>query len=355
MARAGVATSQRRDERGLALLSAVLVLAMLAAVTSATLWMVRGELWVAGSARSLAQARYSAEAGAWHALASIAPGTDFAALVAGTGGLADPGEPGPLPLAGGGFVEFPGSPFGYAVTVHAIDAERVRLRSSATSVRGARRAVDATIGRAADPYAPAALVISSGTIAIAPELASLAPGAGGVLVDAATPADGTQAIVAAASADAATAAWSSLAAGAASLLGATQRARARPFDVAAFAAATGLAAEPAEDVTFARGSPGAPVALRLAPGRARQLAGHGVLLVAGDLEVEGDLDWRGPLYVAGELHVRGPTCRIDGMIWARALRLTTGCVVRFDRGALAAADGALRLPRRPTLLALDDA
>ena len=349
------AAGRRDDERGLALLAAVLILTLLAAVTAATLWLVRSELWVAGSARAFAQARLSAEAGAWHALSRIAPGTDFAGLVAGTGGLADAADPGPLPLPGGGFVEFPGPPFGYAVTVHPIAAERMRLRSTATSVRGARRVVDATVGRASEPYAPAALVVLSGAVVIAPELSGLDPAAGGVLIDAASPADGAQAIVAAEDADAAAAAWSSLAASAATRLGGTESARARRFDVAAFAAASGLVEEPAEALTAVRGAAGAPVALRVASGTAPRLEGHGILLIAGDLVVDGALDWRGVVYVAGALHVGGPTCRIDGMLWANALRLTTGCALRFDRPAVAAADGVLRLPRRPTLLALDDA
>lgn len=347
-------SAARGGERGLALLAAVLVLALLAAVTAATLWLVRSELWVAGSARAFAQARYSAEAGAWHALSVIAPGTDFDALVAGTGGLSDAAAPGPLPFPGGGAVEFPGPPFGYAVTVHALDAERVRLRSTASAVRGARRSVDATVGRDVEPYAPAPLVVVSGAITVAPELSGLAPEAGGVLVDASSPAEGGQGVVAAATADAASSAWATLSASGATLVGGMPRARARAFDVAAFAAATALGEEAATDLVGPRGTAGSPVALRLAPGIAPSLRGYGVVLVAGDLEVAGDLDWQGVLYVAGALHVRGPTCRVRGMAWTSNLVLTTGCSFRFDRPALAAADAALRLPRRPTLLALDD-
>jgi hypothetical protein len=351
--RASPSTRAARGERGLALLAAVLVLALLAAVTAATLRLVRSELWVAGSARAFAQARYSAEAGAWHALSVIAPGTDFDALLAGTGGLSDAAAPGPLPFPGGGPVEFPGPPFGYAVTVHGLDAERVRLRSTASAVRGARRSVDATVGRDVEPYAPAALVVVSGAITVAPELSGLAPEAGGVLVDAAT-AEGGRGVVAAATADAASSAWATLFASGATLVGETPRARARAFDVAAFAAATALAEEAAADLTGPRGTAGSPAALRLAPGIAPSLRGYGVVLVAGDLEVAGDLDWQGVLYVAGTLHVRGPGCRVGGMAWTSALVLTTGCSFRYDRPALATADAALRLPRRPTLLALDD-
>ena len=347
-------SATRGGERGLALLAAVLVLALLAAVTATTLWLVQSELWVAGSARAFTQARYSAEAGAWHALSVIAPGTDFDALVAGTGGLSDAATPGPLPFPGGGAVEFPGPPFAYAVTVHALDAERVRLRSTASAVRGARRSVDATVGRDVEPYAPAGLVVASGTVTVAPELSGLAPDAGGVLVDAANPAEGGQGIVASATSVAASAAWTTLSASGATLVGATPRVRARVFDVAAFAAATALAEEDASALVGPRGTAGSPVALRLAPGIAPSLQGAGVVLVAGDLEVAGDLDWQGVLYVAGTLHVRGPSCRVTGMAWTRALVLTTGCSFRFDRPALATADAALRLPRRPTLLALDD-
>ncbi|MBY0280362.1 hypothetical protein K2Z84_33940 [Candidatus Binatia bacterium] len=355
MARATGTDVRPAGERGIALLAAVLILALLAAVTAATLWLVRSELWVAGSARALVQARYSAEAGAWHALAKIAPGTTFASLVAGTGGLADATDPGPLPFGGGGFVAFPGAPFGYAVTVHAIDAERVRLRATATSVRGARRTVDATIGRESAAYAPAALVVTSGAVAIAPALSGLAPESGGILVDATMPMDGGQAIVAATTPDAASAVWSSLAASAATLAGRDRRALARGFDVAAFASTSTLVRERAEDLASARGTVASPAAVYLGAGTAPLLQGAGVVLVGGDLVVDGPVDWRGVVYVAGELHLRGPSCRIDGMLWVRALRLTTGCALRFDRSALSAADGVLRLPRRPTLLALDDA
>jgi hypothetical protein len=345
----------RARERGIALLAAILLLALLAGVTAATLWMVRSELWVAGSARAFAQARYGAEAGVWHALSSLAPGTDFAALVAGRGGLADPTAPGPLPFPGGGFVSFPGPPFGYVVTVQPLASERVRLRSVATSVRGARRTVVATIGRELLPYAPAALVVGSGRVTIAAALHGLAPEAGGVAIDARVPASGTQAIVAAATAAAAELAWTSLAAGGATLLGATPTVRARPFDVAAFATDTHLVLQAPTVLAANQGVAGTPVALLIAPGSAPRLVGHGALFVGGSLEIAGDVDWSGVLYVAGELRLAATTCRITGLVWAEEISFANGCLLRFDPSLPAEADGAVRLPRRPTLLALDDA
>jgi len=349
-----VVRAARDHERGSALVASILILALVAAVTAATLWLTRSELWVAGSARAFLQARYSAEAGVWHALALLSPGTDFAALVAGTGGVSDPAAPGPLPLPGGGLVAFPGPPFGYVVTAHAAGFERVRLRSSATAVRGARRSVDATVGREASAYAPAPLVALSGRIAVAPALEGLAPEAGGVGLDATVPAGGNQAIVAAASLADAELARATLAAAGARLAGGAPGGRARPFDVARFARDAGLAEDSPAVLASTQGAAGAPAALLVTGGGAPRLAGHGVLFASGGLELAGDVAWRGALYVAGELRIAATSCRIDGLVWADEVSFVSGCDVRLDPAALAEADPALRLPRRPTLLALDD-
>lgn len=341
-------------ERGSALLASIVILALLAAVTAATLWLTRSELWVAGSARAFQQARYSAEAGVWHATALLAPGTDFAALLAGSGGVSDPARPGPLPLPGGGFVAFPGSPFGYAVTAYEAGFERVRLRSTATAVRGARRSVDATVGREPQPYAPAPLVVLGGGVEIAPALAGLDPEAGGVGLDARAPAGGSQAIVAAADLDAAELARATLAGGGAALRGGAPRARARAFDVVRFAQDAGLAAQAPAVLAAAQGGAGAPVALLVEGGAAPRLAGHGVLFASGGLEIAGDVAWRGALYVAGELRIVAGACRIDGLVWAQSISFVTGCDLRLDPAALSEAEAVIRLPRRPTLLALDD-
>ncbi|HEY8515360.1 MAG TPA: hypothetical protein VIS07_07595 [Candidatus Binatia bacterium] len=344
-----------RDQRGIALLGSILVLALLASVTGATLWLVRSELWVAGSARAREQARYSAEAGVWHALAVIAPGTSFEDLVAGTGGLSDASDPGPLPIGGGGFVFFPGPPFGYGVTVAADADERVRLRSSATAVRGAQRVVRATIGREVEPYAPAALVVASGAVSVAAALEGLPPEAGGILLDATQPGDGAQAAVGASTVELAELARSTLAGAGATLAGATLRRRARAFDVAAFALATGLAEQDPSVLAAVQGVSGAPAALVVRPGAAPGLVGHGVVLARGALDLQGAVDWQGVLYVAGELRISGAPCRITGMVWAESVSFAKGCSVRFGWPEILAADSALRLPRRPTLLALDDA
>lgn len=341
-------------ERGSTLVASLVILALLSAVMAATLLLTRSELWVAGSARAFQQARYSAEAGVWHALALLAPGTDFGALIAGSGGVSDPAAPGPLPLPGGGFAAFPGSPFGYVVTAHAAGFERVRLRSAATAVRGARRSVDATVGREAQPYAPAPLVVLGGGVEMAPALAGLAPEAGGVGLDARAPAGGSQAIVAAADIDAAELARATLAGAGATLRGGVPRGRARAFDLARFAQDAGLAAQVPAVLAATQGGAGAPVALLVTGGAAPRLAGHGVLFASGTLELAGEVAWRGALYVAGELRIVAAACRIDGLVWAESISFVTGCDLRLDPSALAEAEAALRLPRRPTLLALDD-
>ena len=343
------------SERGVALLASILILALLAAVTAATLWLTRSELWVAGSARAFLQARYSAEAGVWHALERIAPGTDFAALLAGSGGLVDPDRPGTAAVSGRRLRRLSGT----AVRLRRHRARR-RDRARAPALerdRGAWRAAHGrrhAWGARRSPTRRRRWSSSPERVTIAPALAGLAPEAGGIAIDAALPAGGTQAVVAGSTADAADAAWTSLAAASARLLGGTPRGRARPFDVTAFARATGVGEQAPSILAADQGAAGAPVGLVLAAGAAPRLAGVGALLVTGALELAGDVAWRGVLLVDGALRVTATSCRIEGMVWAREISFVTGCALRFDPAAVLEADAALRLPRRPTLLALDD-
>ncbi len=348
-------------EQGVVLVGAIVLLALIAAVGATTLWWTHSELWAAGSARALRQARYSAEAGVHHALALLAPGTDFAALRAGTGGLAWPDEPGPLPVAGGGWVVFPGPPFGYGVGV-ADDpgfsgagsstraGERLRLRSWGTSVRGASRAVLGTIGREAEPYAPAALVAASGALAIEPGEAT--PGVvPSLVIDASQPPEGGQAALGAASAEGAIA----LERSGAELHGVPRSLEVIPIDIQAFLAAAGVTATRLDVGAAATPSDAAsPGALLLANESVAGLVGDGLVAALGDLEIRGPIDFRGVLLVSGALRLSGVPCSVAGMVWARRVAVAGDCTIRHDRPAVTAADGALRLPRRAVLLSLVD-
>jgi hypothetical protein len=344
-------------QRGLVLVAALVLVALIAAASATSLWLTRSELWAAGNARAWLQARYSAEAGAAHAIALLAPGTDFAALVARTGGLSDPTRPGPLSFGGGGFVAFPGPPFGYSVDPAAaapppaggsvLAAERVVLVSTATSVRGAQRTVVATVGRAVDPYAPAALVAADDLVQLTGS-GALSPAATSIDA-AATPSEARAAIGVRSPAGATAAAALGL-----TLLGGAPTALIRPLDLAAYGASSGLAQGSATGQAVALGTDATPLALRFGAGEVANVAGSGIVLVAGSLTIRGDVALRGALFVDGTLTLAGPGCSIEGMVWARAIEIATPCSVRFDATAIASADRALRLPRRAVLLALTD-
>lgn len=347
-----------RRERGLVLLSVVLILTLLALATGASLWLTRSELWAAGHARAETQAAYSAEAGVRHALAALAPDVDWSALVNGApAALADPAQPGPWPIGGPGRVSFPGPPFVYAV--ERIDEgeaedvaaapETVLLRSSATAVRGAKREMVAIAGRASRPYLPAALVLDRGALEL--EAAALGgPHDPRVVLDARAAGPAASAL-ASASAESLAAALEEASRAGVTLHGGTSSS-ARSFDVARFAERSGLATAPPDVLAAPLGSTEAPAALLVRSGTAPALEGAGVLLSAGDLEIAGPVAFDGAVVVAGRLRLGDASCRVRGIVWARSVAFRGPCRIELDVASVEAADAVLRLPRLPVLLAL---
>jgi len=356
--RPGRRWSARRESPGVVLLSCLIVLAALATASAASLWLTRSELWARGNARAALQARYTAEAGLFHALAVIAPGWDFTGLLAGTGGLADPGHPGPLPFPGGGWVEFPGPPFGYAVTLAAESpaadgSPRIALDSHATAVRAARRTVRAIVGRDRRAYAPAALVVASGELSFAGHAVGTTSDPG-VVIDARSGAPRKPAALGAESASALERALRSSRSAFATILGPTPSATVRGMDLSALLAATTLIVQPTDVLARGVGGSSSPAALRVAAGDAVRLVGAGALLAEGDLTVVGETRFAGVVLVNGRLRLEGSPCRLDGMAWARAVEIAAPCEIVFDARAIDTADAVLRLPRLPVLLAVAD-
>ncbi len=345
----------RGGQRGLVLISVLLVLALLGLATGASLWLTRAELWAAGRARSELQAAYSAEAGVRHALRVLAPDVDWTALVERLpAALAWPDRPGPWAIAGGGWVAFPGPPFGYEVeVVRPTDprdrTDRLVLRSTSTAVRDARAIVHASVSRAVEPYAPAALVLAGGELEV--EAAGHGtPSAPRIRLRASTP-------VAALGATS----WEGLD----RLVEAAERADAsidgerhgdvRGFDVARFARRSGLVENPVETLEHAHGSPGEPVAVLVRGGVAPGLSGVGAVVVAGDLDVRGDVEFVGVVLIDGRLRVgAGSSCRVRGLVWATSVAFAGPCDVVADAPAVRSADRVLRLPRLPRLTGLRD-
>ncbi|MDG2303695.1 MAG: hypothetical protein P8R42_03400 [Candidatus Binatia bacterium] len=339
-----------KAESGLVLLSLVLLLALLGLVTGASLWFTRAELWAAGRARSELQAAYTAEAGVRHGLALLAPDVDLTALAErSVDALAAPDTPGPWPIAGGGWVAFPGPPFGYGLEVAAAgDTRRVVVRSSATAVRDAALVAVASVALAAEPYAPATLVLGGGPLSF--EAAALGGSENRLVTIVGSHANRVAAIGTASSVELEAAIESAEVAGAG--IEGDGMATVRRFPLSRFALRSGLD-EWAPDVLNASvGARGNPVALRIRGGVVPRLLGAGLLYVAGDLDVMGEVDFAGVVFVEGQVRIGGESCRLDGMLWAREVAFSGACRVAFDAAAVADADRALRLPRLPVLTGL---
>lgn len=336
-----------RGERGGALVAAVVILALLLATTGATLAMTRSHLWAAGRARSAWQARASAEAGARHAAALLAPGTSFAPVVDGTGGLARPVAAGPLP-ATGGWTWFPGPPWGYGVVASLAPGARppgelLVLDVEATGPRGTRRHLRATVGRARVPWVPAVLVIEGGTVIVE---------AGAAVAVDASESPGVAAL-ASGSRESTARLLAAMQAAGARLAGEADAAVVDPVDVPAW---VGVPLANAVDPAALAGDLAASavaIARVTRGGQAPSLEGRGTIVSLGDLRVTGGVDLAGVLAVDGELRLDSPACRVAGLVFARSLR-TSGCEFRADPAAIADADAAMRLPREALLLGLSE-
>ncbi len=331
----------RHAEGGVVLLAVLLVAALLATLSAVALRLLGDEFWAMGRRRAALQARYSAEAAVHHVAAVLAPGRALPEPL-NPADLVDPLQASPLLDLGGAAVPVPGEPFGYearliearpagggSIPAAASGSNFIRVLGRGWSVAGTRRGVAGALGRARQPYLPAALVVTSGELVTLPaglrlsgegaarELAAR----GFVELEAAGRALG----------------WEVLE---------TERrgALARVFDVAAFARTSGL-----ESVGLSAGAPIvlAATAARFRGGSAGSLTGRGVLLVEGDLAITGAIDFAGALLVSGTLRLEAEPCAVHGLVWARRVEVAASvrCDLFASLEALRAADAAAALPR----------
>lgn len=337
---------------GLVIVSVVLVMALVGLVTGGSLWLTRAELWAAGRARSHLQAAYTAEAGVRHGLALVAPDVDWSALVdRDPAALVAPEAPGPWPIGGGGWVAFPGPPFGYGLDIVAPPAGEpavgtLVVRSAATAVRGAETVVVATVARDSRSYLPAALVLTDGGLEV--DAAAIgtetAPRVELLGEDEAAPLGTPTAPELATVLDQAET-WGVALAG-------EPISGVRRFDVDRFARRSDFDEISVDALAVEQGTRSKPVGLRLRGGSGLQMRGVGVVFVSGDLEVLGDVAWEGVIVVDGRLRIGHGACRVEGLVWSRGVSFAGPCVVAASRAAVDRADGALRLPRLPVLTGL---
>ncbi|MFP6664878.1 MAG: hypothetical protein VCC00_11795 [Deltaproteobacteria bacterium] len=327
-------------QRGIVLISALLLLVLLTAATGAGLWLVRSDLWAAGAARAELQALYTAEAGLFAAAAGIAPATL---------GLNEPEAWQALPIGIKQF--FPGPPFGYRLRnprggFGSGGRPLLRLEVESEAVAGARRHLEATIVRREQAYAPAAMLIRLGGIDLTQAALSLATAPNLRL-------RGTV------SAPALAAAGEEVERRLFALL-ADSRVHVRPrgpigfaapIAIAAFAAATGRPVEAGP--LFSPPAGGAHLRF-LGGGTLPNLVGDGLVVSLGDLRIENAFDFAGVLLVAGRLELDATTCRMRGFVQADSLVLHAPCEFVLDPQAVRAADALEPLPRAARVHSLQD-
>ena len=327
-------SSDTRRARALALLAAVLIHALLAAITTATLYSCAASS-VAGSARAFAQAPSVCGGGrvaravtdrAGRRLRGTARGHRRTRRRSGSGAAADARRR--LRRVSGAAVRLLWSRCTRS-TPSAFVCARPRRRCAA-GVRSTRPS-DARLIR----MRRLRWSYRRGR-SIAPRCRAR-PDAGGVLVDASSLPTARRRSSPRPDGDAAAAAWSRALPRARPRCMAPPRAItcARPLDVVAFAA--DRAAAGAEDLTTARGVAGVWWPARR-PGSHPLLQGHGVVLVAGIRRRRATRLARRALRRRASC-TRGSACRVDGVVDERSAS-HDGCSLRFDRAAVTAADGA---------------
>ena len=337
-------------QAGSALITTMIVSAMLLAIGAFAVMQARLDLLVQHHTRAAVETFYVAEAGLEHALADLSSDPRFDRLLVGADGVAGTDDDGSYPFRNGPPDFFPHAPFRYDVRVETVDENTAEIVSRGIGVGPATRTVSAPVLRSTDPYLPAAA--STFTIdlemLLSDEFSLLGsePGASGEDVPALAVADAT------------------VRDGLLSKLPATTKERIvgphgapsvagrRFVDLAALAArieqmpealilADGAAGDLGSGVFVSRGS--------LLVGSA---SGSGLMLVQGDLVVGDQLDFYGLIAVMGDVTFeRSSSVHIDGGFLQGApgsrMTLLGAGHIRYDRAAMEALDAKIPglLPR----------
>lgn len=331
-----------RGERGTAALAAALVaLAVSAAIGAAISEVARTELVLAQTRRAAAAALAAADGCLAEVMTRVAPGWDFADLLAGPDGVAGNGDDGSLatpPGCTGGAAPAPGA---------AATRARILLRIDA-SAGGGRRALQAVVARGSVPAA----LLWLGTLPAADAIG------GSLALDGVDPAAGAPAWASFA-APAPPETLDAWAAGArvASSNGTLPAWSAGPPSLAALAALV-LATPHGDAGTLVTSGAPAPT-LAYVGGDftvTTPLRGAGLLFVDGTLDIRAALDFTGLVVASGGVRVAGgASLTVAGAVWIGSTLAVDGTVgIRADGAAIAAVDGFLPLPRRAVILGQQD-
>lgn len=326
--------SRLRDQKGSALLIALLAAVLLIPLGALAVLQARSSLEIQQRLRADSQAFHVAEAGLACAVAALPPDAETADLLAGPDAVAGTADDGVLEIDMGAAGYVPAPPLRVEVAIEAAAADLLRVTATGFAARGATRVLERLVRRTPAPYAPGAVLAGDGTVprfGVSRLVVSGFDHGPGDDIGIATGGGTGKPAVVYGSAATADAVRSALAADAASRLvgaGTTPSiAQARDIDVRAFVERALLRPDaqvhapwdlPADLIL---GSAAAP-AITIVDGDATVLGawtGGGVLIVRGTLRIGGTLDLDG-LVVATDGLVLEPagSMRIRGGLWLRA-------------------------------------
>jgi hypothetical protein len=320
--------------------------ALTAALAAALADVARTELLLTRARDTAARALAAADACLARVVSDLPVGSDLGDALRGPDGIAGTADDGTL-----------AAPPGCTATARPAPATvappaRLEVTIDARISSGRRRLV-ALVGRRREPGAPALLWMT--------DAAALAPLSGSLALDGRDPRDGASPAWAAAAAPGDPRVLDAWLAGRAALApGTAAPITAQPPPLAALRARA-LAAATAG--TLAGPGPPAPAVVFVAGdlGVRGPVAGAGVLVVDGVLDVAAPLDFTGVVVATRGLRVgAGARVRVAGAVWLGApagtspLFVSGELTVARDPAALATADALLALPRPAALLGLQD-
>lgn len=328
------------NERGSILLAA-LSLVLLVGVSAGSVWFwLRADLRSIGQGRATLQALYTAEAGLLGAANSLSPRLEPL-----------PSDAALMLLAEAILVEFPGPPHGFRLSSWRSDrsadgSRQVSVVAESEAVGGAGRALEGVLVRAREPYAPASLLIVTGDLRVFPGEAPEFSASGDPVIE--VIGDSDVAPLAAGNHEAARALEFLERRGLLALRGEGGVMTARPIPVDLFLA-EGQREAVSSGFRGFRSSPSEVLYLR--GGIVEDLQGDGLLVVVGDLRLEGVVDFAGVILVGGTLELSTSACSIRGFVQVHALHASSPCTFRRDSAAVAGADALQALPREARLRA----
>jgi hypothetical protein len=334
----------RDPDRGSALPAALLVVAVAAVAAASLATLARTEVLLARNRVSAVRALSAADGCVANVVSALPIGWGFDALLLGADGAGGTADDGVTSAPSGCTAVFRPAP----------DPAHALLNVEATAGEG-RRALDAVVGRAAEPAVPALLWLS--------DAATLGDVTGSLTLSGADPVrpGAPRAPIAAPGDPALLDTWLAAHTGGVVI----QAPASAPFH----APAPPLA-ELARRARAAGALPGGtlvpagtpPLALTLIPGDLAidsAASGRGLLLVDGLLDIAGTFEFSGVVVASAGIRVAsGARLDVAGAIWlgnGATLTVEGDAHVAADGAALDAADGLLRLPRRAVVSGMRDA